>query len=63
MDCHLLPFLPYQPSLTAISMVTMGDSSRVLVDNSMAQAMQVVLTTRTLVTLGTFRLFSHSYVV
>src|SRR3954471_11763047 len=41
MVCHLLPFFCSQPSATAISMLTIGDSSRSPVDSSMAHAMQV----------------------
>lgn len=38
--CHLLPFLPYQPSLTAISILTAGDVMRSPVSRSIAQAMR-----------------------
>ncbi|MNL53247.1 hypothetical protein D3C87_1764790 [compost metagenome] len=40
--CHLLPDFVYQPSLTAISMVTLGDSRRSPVSFSMAQATQTL---------------------
>ena len=38
MVSHLLPFLVYQPSLTAISIDTFGDSMRSPVSFSIAQA-------------------------
>src|SRR5690606_184033 len=48
MVCHLLPFFEYQPSFTAISMETAGDSRRSPVSFSMAQATHTLLCTRTL---------------
>ncbi|MCY1206752.1 hypothetical protein D9M72_183290 [compost metagenome] len=44
MVCHLLPFLVYQPSLTAISIDTAGDSMRSPVSFSIAQATQILST-------------------
>ena len=46
--CHLLPFLVYQPSLTAISIDTFGDSMRSPVSFSIAQATHTLSMTFTL---------------